>query len=436
MSNCEHRNRDTRAAFPLYRGGPRAVWSLVSDFGIRNSNLLRKRPAPMPVWFGLFPLLFACLCFGGITKRERGENLYYTIAANTMGKGNLWVSAQMMGFIWDNALTAKEGGGQLKIFPSLEARYGILQFLQSRVYSRVLSYGFSPGFVGGELKATLPNNMGIRFLGLGLALQYERGLLDKFSSIGGDRVGGTGFSPEGLIYEAGSMNFILATDLDFIALSSYTPFTVYLNAGYSLPNDAQYRTLSQVLLRGGIEYKGVGVDFFSEFSMNALNNFTEPLLVDILPPGRIFAVHFAENLWFITTGARMRYEGGLTLGASVSFRPKPLVSDPGATLEDKIASVIAEKEQNTAVRDGFSPFYADWTLQGVISYPLRYAQPSSEIYRGFLLKKNEKRKRVIDIDEKVKTSGQNSAEEEQEAKKRLEQIEERKKKVMDEIILD
>ncbi len=353
-----------------------------------------------------------------------------------MGEGNLWVSAQMMGFIWDNALTAKDGGGQLKIFPSLEIRYGILQFLQARAYSRVLSYGFKPGFVGGEVKATLPNNMGIRFWGLGLALQYERGFLNEFSSLGGDRDGGTGFSPEGLIYQAGSTNLILATDLDFIAMSSHTPFTLYLNAGYALPNDAQYRDLGQYLLRTGVEYKGVSVDFFTEFSINALNNFGEPLLVDKLPPRRKYLVHFWENLWYITAGARMRYESGMSIAAGISFRPRPMVAEAGATIEDNDQNVIYSKENVPDLNAGFSPFYADWTLQGGISYPIRYAQPSSEIYRGFLLKKNEKRKRVIDIDEKVKASGLNSAEEEREAKKRLEQIEERKKKVMDEIILD
>lgn len=200
--------------------------------------------------------------------------------------------------------------------------------------------------------------------------------------------------------------------------------------------------MSQVLLRSGIDYKGVNLDFFTEFSLNALNNFGGPLVINSLPPkpegehGKVIAVHFWENLWYITAGARMRYSKGMTLFSSISFRPAFIVSDPGATLEDKTTEQLGQKEPGLAVTDGFSPFYADWTLQGGISYPIRYVQPASEIYRGFLLKKNERQKRVIDIDEKVKASGQNSAEEEQEAKKRLEEIEQRKKKVMDEIILD
>ncbi len=390
----------------------------------------------MPPWIPVLPLLLAGLCFGAITKRERGDNLYQTISANTMGKGNLWLSAQLMGFIWDNSLTAKQGGGQLKIFPSLEGRYGIFQFLQARFYSRLLSYGFQPGYVGAELKTTIPNNMAIRFLGLGLAVQYERGLLTEFSSIGGTRFGATGFSPEGLIYESGSTNFILAADFDFLALSSYTPLTLYANAGYALPNDGAYSQLGQFLMRTGIEYKGIGADFFTEFWMNALNNFREPFLVENLPHPRRYFVHFSENAWFITAGARMRYESGLTTFANISLRPKALVSDPGAPIEaDRLGeAAVQSMENSTEVNAGFSPFYADWMLQGGIAYPIRYAQPSSEIYRGFLLKKNEKRKKVIDIDEKVKASGTNA--EEEESKKRLEQIEERKKKVMDGIILD
>ena len=373
-------------------------------------------------------LMASALCAQGI-KRDRGDNLYQLVSANTMGKGNIWVEGQATGFIWDN-------DKKLRLFPQLEVRYGIMDFIQFKMYSRVLSYGFKPGFVTGELKATLPNNKNIRFWGIGLALQYELGLLsDNKSSLGGYRIGATGFFPEGFSFQSGSTNIILANDFDFIALSSYLPFTLYLNTGYSIANDSRFSKYNQYIIRAGIDYKGVGVDFFLEYSLKTFSSFLNPFLSDMIPgPSNKFVVWGQENEMYITPGARIRYQGGLTLYGAASLL---LSKNKGSEWIHGDTKLLPQDERTLGATDGFTPFYVNWKVIASISYPIRYRQPSSEMYRSFLLQKNVKTKKKIDIDEKLDNEknreGDSESKEEQE---RLKKIEDRKKKVMDEVILD
>ncbi len=362
-------------------------------------------------------VLIAGLCSGASIKRERGGDFYEALSANTMGKGNIWLRAYGTGFIWDNAK-------KLRIFPEVEASVGVLDFVQMRIYSRVLSYGYKPGYVAFELKGTLPNNKKLKLWMPGLILTYQKGLLEDFrTSIGGYRNKATGFSPEGFLFEKGYNSIVLANDLDFIALSSYAPFSLYLNTGYKVPVDLEYLKYSQYLFRIGLGFKLEMVDFFVEYSIDAFRNIKKPLIFDDLPAGKKYAVWFSENKWYITQGARLRYPGGLTLGGAVSIRPKTLVSDKGATVEDNNTYIVSRKEGIKGLTDGFSPFYADWKVHGEISFPIRYRQTASELYRNFLIKKNVKKKKVIDIDKRLEDDA-------------TETIEDRRKKTLGDVNLD
>lgn len=396
---------------------------------------------------GLF--LFGANGTASASKRDRGIGLYNVMSANTTGKGNVWLEGKGTGFIWDN-------GSKLFLFPDLDLSWGALNFLELKINSRLLSYTWRPHNISGEIKLTIPNNRKIRFWGLGLSAKYNKCLLkDIKPSNGGIRHGATGFYPEGFNFGAGTREIVVANEFDLTAITSYLPFTFYLNNGYAMSNDPAFTKYNQYLLGIGTEFKLFMVDFFLEYTLRSFHNIysfkifqnlKEPVIVNLplSPVPKKYAVWFTENPMFITPGARIHYKNGIRLWGAVSISLK---KDKGATNSDKGAANISRLEgYNTSdltadkypVTDGFTPFYTDWMLKGGISLPLRYRKPSSEMYRDFILKKNVKAKKRIDVDEELENKKKKDKKKQQQEEdlKRLKEIEERKKKVMNEVQLD
>jgi len=104
------------------------------------------------------------------------------------------------------------------------------------------------------LKATPPNNKDLRFWGYGARAGFEYSLLKDFVSLGGLRKGGTGFSPDGIKIEGGTIVAEAIADIDMISKLSFLPLKIIINYGFRLPVDEKYRHLSQYTLEAGMAY--------------------------------------------------------------------------------------------------------------------------------------------------------------------------------------
>ncbi len=372
--------------------------------------------------------------------RSRGEGFYKCESANTIGVGNVWAEFYALGFLWD-ADPEKDNMPEPFAFPEVKVNVGIRNYVSAYLESRVLSYNWHYGWLSLGSKFTFLKNKDLRFQNVGLKIEYKH----RFNSYLGTSIAGyrnsagTGFTPEGFVIQGGNLSILALYDLDFIAKFSWLPLKVSTNIGVSIPFDKEFTDYSQYLINFGIAYVGLGADVFIEYSLEAFRNTsTDPKKFSFKwpgypPQGKTWEVAFSENPMYLTLGGRVRYPNGLVLYGAV---PLLISQNKGSTTahvgKDVIANLFPD-EGKRGIDNGFDPWYAKWKLIVAISYPIRFKQTGAEMRRSFLLLKNRKGKKKIDIDKRLNleqtTSEQEKADEKVDRKKRLDNIKKRREEI-------
>jgi hypothetical protein len=369
-------------------------------------------------------------------RRNRGEGIYECLGSNTIGPGNIWLTARGYGFVW---ASTRDSMPAPRILGELHSEIGYTGYASLLAGSRFLSYTrnkwpqFGNMYLGTKL--TLPNNRELRLNGFGLEMKYLYNVVPFFASLGGYRVDGTGFNAEGYTVQGSNVEFKFLYDLDLIAKVSWLPLKFSANAGMNVPFSSASYALPQFLLSAGVSYVGLQYDLFAEYSIQAFNNFSGPKQITGLDANhvRIFEVFFKENPMFLSLGGRIRYGNGLTFFACV---PLLLSANVGSSMtqEDLLAwsrgGFTDEKARGNNER--FDPWFAKWKIVGEISYPIRYRQTCSEMMRNFLLMKSETNKKRIDIDEQLKkvgSPGDSLKAGDEEKRRRLDEIQKRREQI-------
>lgn len=118
------------------------------------------------------------------------------------------------------------------------------------------------------------------------------------------------------------------------------------------------------------------------------------------------------------------------------------MTDEDRTALDRHHQKFYREWHDAGITDPFDPWFAKWKVVGQISFPIRYRQTGAEMRRSFLLMKNRRRGKKIDIDERLKTLEEEqepSNEKEPETKeseedddaKRLERIRHRRREIQE-----
>lgn len=377
-------------------------------------------------------------------RRDRGEGMYQEVSSNTVGSGNSWLTARGIGFLWANT---PDSGGRPGVFPLLEvaSETGVYDFASVQIASRLLSYPWHHwpqfGNVSAAAKFTLPDNKDLRFRGYGLELKYSYNAVDNFASLGGYRVGGTGFNAEGYTTQGSVFEFKAIHDIDFISRVSWLPLKAGINAGMRIPltkepNSQLHYVFPQFLFDAGVSYVGLGFDIFAEYSLEAFNNVGGPIKITGLDAahGRVMEVWFFENPMYATIGGRIRYNNGMELYLAVPFLLSQNVGSAMTLHDDSLwnrnTSAFAD-EKARGINSAFDPWFASWKVVAELSFPILYRQTGAEMMRNFLLLKGKPREKKFDLDKElgkpqtpVDSLGSNEKEKRiDEINKRREQIE-------------
>ncbi len=390
--------------------------------------------------FGLLGVLLTILSIPAQELRSRQDGLHTSFSSSTAGKDNFHLAIFGRTFLWDNYAAQKIPPAM----PHLALNYGFTEYTDLAIGINAVSYVFQPGYGYMRFKVTPFANKTLRLLGIAAVFEARRQFTNFFPS-NGYRVKNEGFGPEGFIFGSPalvtSMRALMAMDIELIKLSSYLPFKLYLNLGWEgayashIEDDNRERAeptgrpapdQSFVKIPGsvGVEFKTFGTDFFIEVE-------AEPFLSNLLALGRnsqgwarynIVGKTLDISIWetplFLNTGGKMKYPNGLQLQGGLAWM---LSQEIGSTLGPCVAGINNCREGAT---DGFSPFYPQWKIFGLISYPIRFHQPSSELYRSFLLGRFQDKSKKLDVE---KTLGQQNSQELDELE-RQRRIEERRKK--------
>lgn len=377
-------------------------------------------------------------------RRSRQDGLNTVVSSSTAGLGNLHLTLFGRTFLWDNQAAAKIP----PVLPHLEVNYGATDYLDVAAGVNALSYTLQPGSLYARAKLTTPDNKSIRFLGMGGVAEVSRNLMKNFPS-NGYRVKSEGFGPEGFLFGnsdlATSVKLTAALDLELIRLWSYLPFKLYANLGYeeefsSYINEdnaqiakARHREIpeqefAKVPLGLGVELKTYSSDFFVEleaepFASQVMQYMRANLLgrdagewKRFVVVGKTFDVHILEMPIYVNSGAKLKYRNGLELQGGVSWL---LSQDEGPLLGpcDNVANPCRD-----GATDGYSPFYPQWKVFWKVQYPLWFTQPSSELYRTFLLKRYQDKRKRVNVDATLGLPAADAADSDaDERKKRLEE---------------
>jgi hypothetical protein len=380
-------------------------------------------------------------------RRDRGETFYQCRNSNTTGKGNIWVSLRAVGHVWDDAPIAmnEEENSQaapsprrwisnVRAFPELTVQAGILDFLSVNVESRVLSYGFSPGYFGGGVKATWPNNQELRMHGIGVSLQYRYQMRESAPSLGGY----TGFMPEGFVVKGSRIETKVHYEFDLLPRLTVLPIRLLASTGFRVPLNRR-RELSQLLTEAAVIYSGYGFDFFAQYSLEAFNNLIRP--IEVTQPGKRFLVWFSENPMYATLGGNVRYDNGITLSLAV---PILLSVNQGSRMRTEDLTELHRNsdpdlfayEKEKDIVDPFDPWFVKWKVAATLTFPLRFKMTGTEMMRNYLLLKNRRQEKKIDIDNRIRLDEapqdekQQKKKDEDDAKRRLEEIRKKREKVL------
>ena len=384
-----------------------------------------KRLLPVII---IFLLTLTCTaCAQGNQKRNRGESFFNLRNSNTTGSGNIWLSLRGVGHVWDDDPVKMDSSKKInrkwisnvRAFPEIRIEGGVLNFMSVSVESRLLSYGFKPGYVSCALKMTTPDNLDLRLNGFALEFTYLRQFIESNPTLGGYQ----GFMPEGFVVKGNSMEMRFLYELDLLARFSSIPVRFLVNLGTRIPLRKDRLECFQVLGNTGLIYSRYGFDFYTLFSIEAFNNLSGPLIIKE-PIDKNIAVYFSENLMYLTLGGNVRYDNGCVLSVSV-----PLLvsknSESRMRVEDLVElhrnsrSEMFSDEKRRGIKDPFDPWFVKWKIAGSITFPLRFRMTSTELMRNYLLFKNRKDQRRIDIDKKIGAEEENRL---QKIKKRKEEI--------------
>jgi len=379
-----------------------------------------------------------------IEKRGRWAGLYKSNSSSVMGKENLYISIYGRAYLWDN------GGGQKPtIIPHIELGYGFWDYFD--VFGGLQVMTTRPSLLFMKLKVTSPNNKNIRFIGLAQTFEIYSNLSKEFKS-NGFRYGNEGFTSDHFKYGGSgflaSYKFMTTLDIEFIKISTWLPFKLYLNAGLELPVNSWMRAHKEtatVAFRDqfysndtasdfagttnfaklpviiGLELKTHTTDFFVELESEIFYEHFKQLFGSakgsekywvrynvILESGdvgflKIFDMHLMESPIYVNIGGNLKYANGLSLMGGFSWL---LSRDYGGKLGGCDRENLCHGEKILAPREGYSPFYPQWKLFGGIKYPFKFHQTSAELYRTYLLRKNRKSRKVIDIDSNIKSENE------------------------------
>lgn len=376
-------------------------------------------------------------------KRSRGAGLYKCQSANTIGAGNIWVGFRALGFLWDSE-PEDNNRPEPFAFPEFRAEVGIFNLASVYLESRVLTYSYKYDWLALGSKFTFLRNKDLRFQNVGLLIEYKHRFLKEFhTSIAGfQNSAGTGFTPEGFIVKGGNLTILALYNLDFIARLSWLPIKVYTNIGARVHLDNEFWDYSQYLIYLGAAFVGLGFDVFIEYSLEAFGNTsTDPKKFSFTWPGwdkdKVWEVAFPENPMYLTLGGRIRYPNGIVLYGAV---PLLISQNAGSAMTTKDREALSNSKYNPdgkfydewlrGITDPFDPWYSKWKIILQVSYPIRYKQTGSEMRRNFLLLKNRKERKKIDIDERINIEeSESEKEKEKDRKRRLEDIKKRKEEI-------
>lgn len=351
-------------------------------------------------------------------RRARNEGFYRCIGSNTAGKGNIWLTGRGIGFIWDDPGSV----GGFPIVPLLEVRGegGVLPFMSVAVESRVISYFWDQhpqfGDLSAAVKATTPNNKDLRYNGFAAEVRYKYNFVKNAKSIGGLRnAEGFAFSPEGFAMGGSSLEGRAVFERDYLARNSKLPFKLAANVGVRVPFDADFVKYSQFLVDAAAAYVGLSFDVFLAYSFEGF--FNRSLKAKMISftlasaSDKTWEVAFPENPMYVALGGRIRYPRGITMSAVV---PLLLSTNVGSSIADKPAfqqqvghpdsSYAYFEELARGITTPFDPWYAKWKVIAELSFPIRYSQTGAEMRRTFLLMKNRKKGKKIDIDERLRAA--------------------------------
>jgi len=178
----------------------------------------------------------------------------------------------------------------------------------------------------------------------------------------------------------------------------------------------------------GVELKTYTTDFFAELEAQP---FTSQVLKKIDAEingeedgdwkrfnmtGKTFDIHLLELPVYVNSGAKLKYKNGLELQGGISWL---LSLERGPTLGPCDVRYNACRD---GASDGFSPFYPQWKVFWLIRYPFWFTQPSSELYRSFILKRYQDKRKKVNLDEQLNAPAEQTADmDAAERQKRLEQ---------------
>jgi len=364
----------------------------------------------------------------GNQKRDRGESFFNLRNSNTVGFGNIWLTLRGVGHVWDDEPVKmdtirkndRKWISNVRAFPEIRIEGGLLNFMSVSMESRLLSYGFNPGYISCALKMTTPDNIDLRLNGFALEFTYLHQFIESNPTLGGYQ----GFMPEGFVVKGNSIEMRFLYELDILARYSKIPIRILLNLGTRIPLRKDRLECFQILGNTGIIYSRYGFDFYTLFSIEAFNNLFKPLIIKE-PINKNIAVYFNENLMYLTMGGNVRYDNGFVLNVSV-----PLLVSKNSESRMRVEDLVElhrnsrpemfSDEKRRGVKDPFDPWFVKWKIVGSITFPLRFKMTSAELMRNYLLFKNREEQRRIDIDQKI------GAEEE----KRLQKIKKRKEEML------
>lgn len=384
-------------------------------------------------------------------RRSRQDGLQASLASSTAGVGNLHLSIFGRTFLWDNAAAQKIP----PVLPHVELNYGLTDYLDLAGGINALTYVIQPGYMYARAKLTTPDNKSLRFIGFSETAEIKKVMMDYFPS-NGFRVKTEGFGPEGFVLgndqTITTYKFTTSMDLELIRISSWLPFKLYGNLGWegefgshinednaarvkASPRGAKLKIpeqdFSMLPMSLGVELKTFTTDFFAEleaqpFTAQVMNKIRSDLYgreggdwERFSVAGKEFDVHVLETPFYVNAGAKLKYKNGLVLQGGMSWL---LSSDRGPRLGpcDAEFNVCAE-----GASDGYSPFFPQWKVFWAVRYPFWFTQPSSELYRSFLLKRYADKRKVVDLEA---TLGKPAADAEQmDSEQRKRRLEERRK---------
>lgn len=207
--------------------------------------------------------------------------------------------------------------------------------------------------------------------------------------------------PEGFVVKGHAVQTKLLYEFDCLTISSSVPLRLIVNSGLRLPLAPEKQRYRQGLYGLSLVYSGYGFDFFAQYTLEAFNNLFKPM--EFEQPGKKFLVFFSENPMYATFGGNIRYDNGLCLSLAV---PLLLSVNQGSRMRPQDQTELIRSapngiytyEKSLHIRDPFDPWYVKWKIVASLSFPIRYSMTGTEMMRNFLILKNRKEGKKIDID--------------------------------------